>query len=219
MFYYLGRKYRLAKLYPEPTHPTIVEPFAGSAAYSLHGDRWQRDVVLVEKDPDVCDVWRYLLAATPADIDALPDLRPGDRLSAHAQLSNGEAWLIRFAINTGASQRSDVVTRFNRWGPSRRYVRDNLHKIKHWTLIEGDYTLAPDISATWFVDPPYHQSGRFYRTSGVDHDQIGRWTERRAGQVIACEQAGAAWLPFLPLVTERAARGRQTGEVVYLRSA
>ena len=40
MFYYLGRKKRVAGKYPDPAFPTIVEPFAGSAAYSLHGDRW-----------------------------------------------------------------------------------------------------------------------------------------------------------------------------------
>jgi len=33
LFYYLGRKKRLAGLYPELLFDLIVEPFAGSAAY------------------------------------------------------------------------------------------------------------------------------------------------------------------------------------------
>ena len=36
MFYYYGRKKQIAKYYPEPKYDTIVEPFAGSAAYSLY---------------------------------------------------------------------------------------------------------------------------------------------------------------------------------------
>lgn len=53
MFYYYGRKKKIAGLYPEPQHSTIVEPFAGSAAYSLHGGRWRRQVILVERDAEV----------------------------------------------------------------------------------------------------------------------------------------------------------------------
>jgi len=35
MFYYYGRKKQIAKHYPFPNFKAIVEPFAGSAAYSL----------------------------------------------------------------------------------------------------------------------------------------------------------------------------------------
>lgn len=37
MFYYYGRKKQIAKHYPAPNFEAIVEPFAGSASYSLHG--------------------------------------------------------------------------------------------------------------------------------------------------------------------------------------
>jgi hypothetical protein len=157
------------------------------------------------------------LEATPADIEALPNLQPGDRLSDHRQLSNGELWLMRFAINTGASQRSNVVTRFSRWDASRRYIGANLHKIKHWRLVQGDYSDAPDIPATWFIDPPYHRSGRFYRTNDVRYPSLAEWVGGRRGDVVVCEQDGAGWLPFRPLAGHRAARGRMTTEVIYTR--
>ena len=53
MFYYYGRKKQMAKHYPSPNYDTIIEPFAGSAAYSLFGDNWQKNVILIEKDKQV----------------------------------------------------------------------------------------------------------------------------------------------------------------------
>ena len=44
MFYYYGRKKRIVKYYPKPTHDTIIEPFAGCydpytrVIYNLHTD-------------------------------------------------------------------------------------------------------------------------------------------------------------------------------------
>jgi 16S rRNA G966 N2-methylase RsmD len=216
MFYYLGRKQRIAHLYPEPVYDRIIEPFAGSGAYSLHGDRWQRDVTLIELDPGTCAAWRYLLEATSTDVLSLPDMNPGDRLSDHDQLSEGEQWLIRFHINPGASQRSNVVTRFTRWNGAKRRIANSLHKVKHWNLIEGDYRFALDVEATWFIDPPYHRSGRFYMTNDVDYNELGAWCQSRRGQVMVCEQDGADWLPFAPLAEERAARGGKTSEVIYI---
>lgn len=42
MFYYYGRKKQLAKLYPKPNYSVIIEPFAGSAAYSLFDENWKK---------------------------------------------------------------------------------------------------------------------------------------------------------------------------------
>lgn len=216
MFYYLGRKQRIAGLYEDPKFDRIIEPFAGSAAYSLHGNRWRNDVTLVEKDPNTCDVWRYLIAATPRDIAALPDVRPGDKLSDHRQLCNGELWLMRYHICPGSSQRSNVVSKFTRWNGSKRHIAANLHKIRHWTLIEGDYRNAPAVDATWFIDPPYHRSGRFYMTNDVDYAELGPWAMTRRGQVTVCEQEGADWLPFQPLISHhRVARGGRTTELIW----
>lgn len=39
------------------------------------------------------------------------------------------------------------------WEISRRIFKENLYKIKHWQIINDDYSAAPDIEATWFIDP------------------------------------------------------------------
>ena len=215
MFYYLGRKQRLAHLYPAPVYDHIIEPFAGSAAYALHADHWQRDVTLVELDPNTLAVWRYLQQATPADILTLPDVEAGQKLSDYTQLTEAEVWLMRYAVNPGSSQRTNTVTRFSRWHVQKPLVAASLHKIRHWTLVEGDYRMAPEVEATWFIDPPYHRSGKFYMTNDVVYDEVAEFSLTRRGQAIVCEQEGAAWLPFEPLRAERSARGTRGSEVVW----
>ena len=56
MFYYYGRKKKIGKYYPKPSHDIIIEPFAGSAAYCLRDDNWKKDIILVEKDKGVYDI-------------------------------------------------------------------------------------------------------------------------------------------------------------------
>lgn len=67
MFYYYGRKKKLVKVYPSPVYSTIVEPFAGSAAYSLYWVK-DRDVILIEKDLQVYELWKTLQSSCPIEI-------------------------------------------------------------------------------------------------------------------------------------------------------
>jgi site-specific DNA-adenine methylase len=60
MFYYFGRKGRLAELYPYPQYTTIIEPFAGSMAFTLHYQPAR--AIGIEIDPSVCDVWQRICA-------------------------------------------------------------------------------------------------------------------------------------------------------------
>ena len=217
MFYYLGRKKRLAGKYPEPRHPTIIEPFAGSAAYSLHGDRWERDVIINDLNPDTIGVWKYLQSATVGDIEKLPDLKYQDRISDVKWLSDAERWLISYHINPGANQRSDVVQKFSRWGAGKKYIIANLHKIKHWTIRLGDYRDLTNRCATWFIDPPYVKTSQYYMTGGVDFNGLANWCLSRIGQLIICEAQGATWLPFAPLETIHIGGHSVSREAVYLR--
>lgn len=74
MWYFYGRKKKIIASYPPPTHPTIVEPFAGSASYALHADNWQRRVILIERDPVLAALWRWVIhEATEQDILNFPD--------------------------------------------------------------------------------------------------------------------------------------------------
>jgi hypothetical protein len=216
MFYYYGRKKKLAGLYPDPQHDTVIEPFAGSAAYSLHGNRWQNQVLLVEKDPKVVDLWSWLIEdATPDSVLALPDPEVGERTDVFLIL-------LSMASKRAFSYRSCKMTPFMKsaWTANRKYIAHNLHKVKHWKIIEGDYTMAPDVEATWFVDPPYRgEPGSGYRfgSSEIDYDALGEWCLSRRGALIACEGGGADWLPFEPLVVQAGAAGKRNEEVIYTR--
>ena len=72
--------------------------------------------------------------------------------------------------------------------------------IRHWTVVEASWNELPDAECTWFVDPPYDSRvGKRYIHADVDTVALGRWCRARSGQVIACENVGATWLPFEPL--------------------
>lgn len=69
-FCFYGGKWRAAPRYPKPQYRTVIEPFAGAAGYATrYADR---DVILVERDPVIASLWRWLIAATPNDILSLP---------------------------------------------------------------------------------------------------------------------------------------------------
>jgi site-specific DNA-adenine methylase len=42
MWSYYGGKSKIVQYYPDPKYDTIIEPFAGSAQYSLYGDNWKK---------------------------------------------------------------------------------------------------------------------------------------------------------------------------------
>ena len=77
MFPYFGRKKAIAHLYPRPVHDIIVEPFAGSAAYSMHSENWTKQVILVEQSPRFAELWKWLIHEDtdgPALLNALPEM-------------------------------------------------------------------------------------------------------------------------------------------------
>lgn len=215
MFYYYGRKKALAGRYPEPSASLIVEPFAGAAAYSLHGERWRNEVVLIERDERIAELWDWLIKASPSMISALPDPRPGDRLD-ELGLGGPELLLLRLHCCPGKTRDHLVAARRGRWGPGRRYVMDTLEKVRHWTVIHGDYTEAPDEDATWFIDPPYQgRAGRHYRHHEIDYPALASWVRGRRGQVIACDQADADWLPFTGLRNHVSTNGNVKVEAMW----
>jgi site-specific DNA-adenine methylase len=69
-FSFFGSKWRVAPHYPKPTHNTIIEPFAGSAGYTLRYPN--RNVRLYDADPIICGVWDFLLRAASEEIRRLP---------------------------------------------------------------------------------------------------------------------------------------------------
>ena len=222
---YYGGKWRAAKSYPEPRYSTIVEPFAGGAGYSLRYP--DRDVILVEKNPKVAAIWRYLISADPDRIRSLPDIGP-EGVDAHG-LPDAERWLIGFWLNGGSASPCKTPSKWAMsarsqlfWGERvRERIVSQVGSIRHWQILEGDFTDAPDTEATWFVDPPYQVAGKHYpcRMSDADFVRLAPWCRSRRGQVIVCENAGADWLPFQPHRRIKATSkngARWSDEVVWL---
>jgi site-specific DNA-adenine methylase len=217
MFYYLGRKKKIAKLYPEPKYTKIIEPFGGSGAYSLEGDRWKNDVTINDLSPITYSLWNYLKKASKKDIECLPNLEYPEKLSDYELLCEEERWLISFHINPGANQKSNVVTKFNRWGAGKRYISENLYKIKHWEILNKEYFGLNNEKATWFIDPPYERSGVFYMTNTItDYSILADWCKDRMGQTIVCEQSGASWLNFELLSSQKIAGKKHIEEYLYV---
>jgi hypothetical protein len=220
-FLYFGSKSQLARHYPAPRHETIIEPFAGSAAYAVR--HHLKRVILIDKDPVVVGLWSYLLRSSAGEILALPDLAEGQRVEELA-ICQEARWLIGRWIDYGAkapaSKRTPwaAINHHTSWGRTiRARLAGQVDKIRHWQIIEGDYFDAPDVEATWFIDPPYQRGGLQYVVSsaGLDFHALAQWCRSRRGQVIVCEESGADWLPFRHLTKMRSVGKNTTGEVIW----
>lgn len=217
LFPFFGAKWRSARLYPEPTHGVVVEPFAGSAGYStFHAPE---KVLLLDVDPIIVAVWQYLIRVTPSEIRALPDLAPGQSVDSLA-LPQEARWLIGFWLNSGSAQPKKKISSWGgRWNArTRERIAVDIEGVRRWEIRQGNYETAPRITATWFVDPPYVDKGKYYRFRSVDYPALGAWIRDISGLVIVCEQAGASWLPFAHLGDVRSTLGT-SDEVVFVRDS
>ena len=220
---YYGGKYRAAPLYPAPRHKTIIEPFAGAAGYSLRYAH--HDVLLIDANEKVCGVWDYLIHASAAEILALPDLERGSGVDA-IDAPQEARWLMGFWCGAGAqtprnspspwSVRDDKQDTWNTVGRAR--CARQVESIRHWRIQHGTYRDAPDIDATWFVDPPYQgRAGASYPngSKSIDFADLGDWCRSRTGHTMVCEGPDADWLPFEPLAQLLGTNGtKRTGKSV-----
>ena len=200
MFSYYGSKSKVVNLYPEPTTDKIIEPFAGSARYALK--YWEKDVLLVDKYDVIIKIWKYLQQASERDIMGLPDLKYKETTEG-LNLSEGERLLMGFLVARGSRRPAKIVQKFSSVANDKKRIASDLHKIRHWTIMQGEYADIPNQKATWFIDAPYQYGGELYNTcerqGGIDFDYLKKWTLGREGQVIVCENTKATWLPFAPL--------------------
>lgn len=244
-FTYYGGKYRASSRYPKPQPGSvIVEPFAGAAGYSVRNYHPTTRVVLNDLDERVAATWTYLTRATSEEIMRLP-LYDGtwETVDDLTGLCQEQRWLIGWHLNKGTVSPSKSPSRWmrdalktgvnvgaNYWGEA---VRERLARqapmIRHWEIRCGDYLDLPDevhtpdsSETTWFVDPPYRQAGRHYRTNTVNYQQLGEWCRSRVGLTIVCENDGATWLPFKELgsIKGTAGRGRAgvSKEVIWVQN-
>lgn len=213
-FCYFGGKWRSAPHYPPPRYRNIVEPFAGAAGYSLRYP--DRQVTLCEADPTLISLWRWLIHVSPSEIRSLPLIRNDQTVHDLHCIPEARA-LIGFWLNKGMTAPCRTPSKWMRdgWRPNsqwgeviRERIASQVDRIRHWTIIEG-YEHAPNIEATWFVDPPYsNAAGRRYKCNAVDYPWLASWCRSRLGQVMVCENEGANWLPFKPFRIVKGMEGR-----------
>jgi hypothetical protein len=221
-FPYYGSKWNIARHYPAPRPGLVVEPFAGGAGYACFYDC--PEVLLVDADPIIVGVWSYLMKAQAAEVMALPDMPDvGDHVDNYA-LPQEAKWLIGFWLNRGSAtpkkSRTAYSARTDRaqlnWGArAKERIVSQMPALAGWRVQQGSYEAAGDPTATWFVDPPYGDKGRFYRVPFNRFDQLGPWCASRTGRVIVCEGEGADWLPFTALGSFKSTKGR-AAEVAYI---
>ncbi len=226
-FSYYGGKWRdaLAR-YPRPATPAIVEPFAGSAGYSLRYP--DRRVLLCDLDPFVIGVWEYLIRVSAAEVMAIPDVAPDGSVD-DLPVCQEARWLVGFWLNRAPEQPRPRPSAWMRsgirpgsfWGARvRQTIARQLSAIRHWRTLLASYEATSDAGeATWFVDPPYANAGRHYRfgASGIDYAELAAWCRARPGQVIVCETAAARWLPFEARDSAKTTRrDRRSSEAVWL---
>ena len=198
-FSFYGGKWRIAPKYPAPQHDTIIEPFAGSAGFSLRYPHKQ--VFLYDIDPKICAVWDYLITAKESEILALPLLQESDHIDDF-NLPDEAGWLIGFNIGMGSATPQKKLTPFavanKSWsGEKKHRIASQQKFIRHWKIKNEPYWLAPDIKAHWFIDPPYNnKAGSHYRHSDVGYGRLADWCRGRIGATVVCENTGADWLPF-----------------------
>jgi hypothetical protein len=200
-FTYFGGKWRTAPKYPSPVHSLLIEPFAGSAGYSLRHPA--HSVKLYDLDERVIGVWQYLIGTNSDQIRGLPlEVENVNDLA----ICQEARWLIGFWLNKGAAgprltpgawMRSGIRPN-SCWGEViRERIASQVPAIRHWKAEVSHYLDVPTHHATWFIDPPYdHASGRLYREKVLDFTELGTWCRNLKGQVIVCERQGADWLPF-----------------------
>ena len=226
-FGYFGGKWRDAlQSYPNPRHDTIVEPFAGSAGYSLR--HHSKRIVLCEIDPTIAGIWNYLIKVSAKEVLAIPDV-PANGTVDDLELPAEAKALVGMWLNRGVARPRKSPSRWMRdgirpgsfWGERvRQTIASQLEQIRHWEIYNCSYENAPVADeATWFIDPPYVGAGHHYRhgASMIDFDRLAAWCRTRPGQVIACENEGAGWLPFRHLGSFKTTRsGRASKEVYWL---
>tara|TARA_Y100000034_G_scaffold3175_1_gene3854 strand:- start:79 stop:843 length:765 start_codon:yes stop_codon:yes gene_type:complete len=219
MFSYFGRKKRLSAKYPEPIHDTIIEPFAGSAAYSLHNDNWRKNVILIEKDEQLYNMWKWLQTLEWKDIYDLPMIVPGTTTDDYEFSCIEAKHYVGFWINQASAAPKKTPGKYSGWSERRKAaVIYDLPKIKHWDIINCSYENTPDIEATWFIDPPYEFGGEYYRMNNksIDFPALGEWCSKRKGQIMVCENSKASWMDF-EVLTENKGQKHATTEVMWYR--
>lgn len=229
-FSFYGGKWRDSKrLYPVPKKGTIIEPFAGSAGYSVRYP--DRSVILYDKDPNIVSVWDFLIRASSREIMSLPDV-PLDGFVSDLNLIPEAAALIGYWVNRASAapcNKPSAWMRTGKWPGSfwgtrvKTTIASQVEHIRHWKIFHREYCEIPIArKCTWFVDPPYQTQGKHYvhGSKGIDYKHLADWCRQLTGQTIVCEAHDATWLPFNPIgVTKTTRRDKPSKESIWINES
>ena len=175
----------------------------------------------MDKYSVIIEIWKYLQNASKNDILGLPKLYKGMDLR-QLDISEIEIKFLGFLAGQGGMQpRFKVSPRsdFDKLTTPNLYknIANNLFKIKHWNIKQGDYKDLINENATWFIDPPYQFGGEHYKESSknIDFQELGEWCKSRNGQTIVCENSKANWLDFKPICKIQGAAQTFTTEAIW----
>lgn len=226
MFYYYGAKNLLSRYYPAPKYDLIIEPFAGSAAYSCFHLLKNSNLkcILIEKNIEVVDSWNFLLNCSREDIENFPEPKIGEYTSE---------FLIKTCSASNASSKCNKMKYSERISrvfniQKRRILKflDIRNRIK---VINGDYRNYPNVKATWFIDPPYQVKNKNSNTvfsngngysnrcnaDNINYTELSNYCLSRYGQIIVCEKEGADWLDFKVFRTNKTSLNKKYNEVIF----
>lgn len=224
MWGYFGSKSKIIKHYPSPNYDKIIEPFAGTAQYSLK--YFEKDIMLIEKYDVIVRIWKWLQTCSKKDILGLPRLKYKENVDDFYWDCEEAKWLVGFIITGAPSQPKKTASKWktilrpNTQNYKLNLIADNLYKIRHWKIVLGDYKDINNERATWFIDPPYQYGGQYYKfgNKNINYSELSRWCMSRTGQVIVCENSKADWMKFSPLVSMRGNRHTTVECVIELNS-
>jgi len=202
-FSYYGSKWRIAPKYPEPKHGVIIEPFCGSAQYSMVYP--EKEVRLYDLYEPIVMAWDFLINSSSKEILNIPssfshidDLRIPDEAKA----------LVGFNVNPASQMPKKQFSPWKRdnaqfWGDKKKQlIIEQKQYISHWKVFLDSYENIDNEKATWFIDPPYQsKAGRLYVKSNINYGFLEKWILERDGQFIACDMEGVTYGDFKPFLT------------------
>jgi DNA adenine methylase len=193
-FYYFAKRWMADK-----RSKTLIEPFAGGASIGISAaiEKWVKQVILIEIDPNIFSVWETILSDKGLDFAQQiskfdlteTSIEKQNCLTTRDLSKNALKTLIRNRTNHGGilANGSGKLKYgeagkgiLSRWYPktlSERiqriyYCKDRLEIINYDGISSiQEYSLNMD--NIFFIDPPYTKAGkRLYDFFEIDHDKL-----------------------------------------------
>ena len=174
---YSGSKKRLLKFLPSPPlgTKTIIEPFAGSAAYGLHYKPSQ--LVLAEANTDVRELWNWVATtATAKDLTELEAKKPTEKVDIRTLgLSKPQETLMRLSISGAYVGQLSSFIAYPQHSFDLSVLREVLPYLQRSVQrpVLDDYTKTARTNGFYFVDPPYLKTQGNYIDKSAKEDMTG----------------------------------------------